>query len=184
MQLNKSILKQFTALRGSLHGELHSDQAHKFLYASDASIYQQLPLAVATPAHKQDCLKLLTFCRQHNIPIIPRAAGTSLAGQVVGEALIVDVSRHMNKIIDIDAENQRATVEPGVILESLNSAVKARGLQFAPDPSTLNRCTIAGVIGNNAWGAHAPVYGSTREHIISTEVAFSCRIRPDCSQPW
>jgi FAD/FMN-containing dehydrogenase/Fe-S oxidoreductase len=157
-------------LNQNLKGEISGAETDRLLYSTDASIYQRQPLAVARPANRDDCWRILEFARQHQIALIPRAAGTSLAGQVVGEAIIVDVSRHMTHIITVDTERQTAWVEPGVILERLNQHVQPMGLKFAPDPSTLNRCTVSGVIGNNAWGAHAPVYGSTRNHILEIEL--------------
>lgn len=149
------------------------NHASRILYSTDASIYQQLPLAVVKPLNNQDCIQVMQFAHRHKIPVIPRAGGTSLAGQVVGEAIIIDVSRYMTRFLSINEDEQTAEVEAGVIIESLNQRVKQKGLKFAPDPSTLNRCTISGVIGNNAWGAHAPIYGSTRDHIIESEIILS-----------
>lgn len=159
-------------LKALIRGNLLLKDADRMLYSTDASIYQQLPLAIVTPRDREDCLHILKFARENKLALIPRAGGTSLAGQVVGEALVVDVSRYLTKIIEVDPEQQTALVEPGVIIESLNSRIKSLGLKFAPDPSTLNRCTVAGVMGNNAWGAHAPVYGSTRDHIVEAELAL------------
>ena len=172
MVLTDTIKTKLAELNHRLKGDVSLNEADRLLYASDASIYQRQPLAVARPADRSDCVRLLEFARQYHIALIPRAGGTSLAGQVVGEAMIVDVSRHMTNIIAVDREQRTALVEPGVILDSLNQHIKPLGLKFAPDPSTLNRCTISGIIGNNAWGAHAPVYGSTRDHVLETATAL------------
>jgi len=171
MALTDSIKKKLLQLNHHLKGDISLGESDRLLYSTDASIYQRQPLAVARPADREDCLRLLQFAQQYQITVIPRAAGTSLAGQVVGEAMIVDVSRYMTNIVAVDKERKTALVEPGVIVESLNQTVKPMGLKFAPDPSTLNRCTISGVIGNNAWGAHAPVYGSTRDYVLEAELA-------------
>lgn len=157
-------------LQQSLQGELYLDEVNKMLFATDASIYQQTPIAVARPKSRQDCITLVEFSQAYNIPVIPRAAGTSLAGQAVGKAIIIDTSRYLNKILHIDPESATAEVEAGVVLDHLSQASNKYGLKFAPDPSTKNRCNIAGVIGNNAWGAHAPLYGCTRDHTHSMEI--------------
>ena len=173
MALTRNMDLKFRELKSRLQGDVLLQDAERLLYSTDASLYQQLPLAVVKPRNREDCLQVLKFAQDHQIALIPRAGGTSLAGQVVGEAIIVDVSRYMTNIIEIDEQQRTALVEPGVIIESLNNRVKPLGLKFAPDPSTLNRCTISGVIGNNAWGAHAPVYGSTRDHVLEIELALA-----------
>ncbi len=163
----------FTELRRQFNGDVLTDELNRMLYASDASIYQQLPRAVVKPRHRDDCIQLVRFARQHKIPLIPRAAGTSLAGQVVGDSVVVDTSRYMNNIVDVDVKNKTARVQPGVVLDILNQQIRQYGLQFAPNPSTANRCTISGMIGNNAWGAHYPAYGSTRDHVLEVEAVLS-----------
>ena len=168
-------LKQdkFHILRKLISGDVHTDELNRMLYASDASIYQQLPLAVVKPKHRDDCIELVRFARENNISLIPRAAGTSLAGQVVGDSIVVDTSRYMNNIVEIDVENKTARVQPGVVLDILNQQIRQYNLQFAPNPSTASRCTISGMIGNNAWGAHYPDYGSTRDHVLTIDAVLS-----------
>jgi len=165
--------KIFRSLSQLLDGDVLFDEITRMLYATDASIYQQRPLAVIKPRHRDDCIKLMQFAHDHKLPVIPRAAGTSLGGQVVGDALIIDFSCYMNNISEINVETQTARVQPGVVLDVLNQASRKSGLQFAADPSTTNRCTISGVIGNNAWGAHSPMYGTTRDHIISIDAVLA-----------
>jgi len=160
-------------LGGKIQGDLLSDRLSRMLYATDASPYQQLPLAIARPRHAQDCVTIMQWADRHRIPIIPRAAGTSLAGQCVGEGLVVDCSRYMNALLEIDAPRHRARVQPGLIRDELNDALRSHGLMFAPDPSTANRCTLGGMLGNNAWGLHALRYGSTRDHVVRTKAVLS-----------
>ena len=163
----------FNQLDKLLSGDVHTDELNRMLYATDASIYQQLPLAVVKPKHRDDCIQLVKFAKEHQLPLIPRAAGTSLAGQVVGNCIVVDTSRYLNNIVEIDVENKTARVQPGVVLDILNQQIKQYGLQFAPNPSTSSRCTISGMIGNNAWGAHYPKYGSTRDYVLSVDTVLS-----------
>lgn len=157
-------------LAAMLQGELQWDLASRMAHASDASHYQVLPLAVARPRSREDLIALVQFAAEHQMPLVPRAAGTSLAGQVVGAGIVIDTSRHLTRILEVDEIQRTARVEPGVVLDQLNRQVASGGLKFAPDPSTLDRATIAGVIGNNAWGAHAPRYGTTREHLRQLEL--------------
>jgi len=163
----------FRSLAELLDGDVFFDEITRMLYATDASIYQQRPLAIVKPRHRNDCITLMQFAHEQTLPVIPRAAGTSLGGQVVGNALIVDFSCYMNNISEINVEAQTARVQPGVVLDVLNQATRKLGLQFAANPSTSNRCTISGAIGNNAWGAHSPMYGTTRDHVTSIDAVLA-----------
>jgi FAD/FMN-containing dehydrogenase/Fe-S oxidoreductase len=163
----------FNDLRKSLNGDLFTDTTELLLYATDASAYRQVPLAVARPRHKQDIRCLVRFARDNGIPLIPRTAGTSLAGQVVGGGIVVDVSRYMNRILEINATERWARVEPGVVLDELNQEAAKHGLFFGPETSTSNRCMIGGMVGNNACGAHSIIYGSTRDHTLSVQAILS-----------
>lgn len=156
---------KFDELKSSLRGELHTDQATRCLYATDASIYEQLPLAVATPACNDDIAALIHFANRHAIGLIPRTAGTSLAGQVVGSGIVVDVSRHLTRVLEVDRRNSCVTVQPGVIRDDLNRQLARHGLFFAPETSTANRAMIGGMIGNNSSGANSIRYGDTRSHV-------------------
>lgn len=175
-------LKQWLGrLEKNIEGEFYQDETSRLLYATDASAYQETPLAVIIPRNKEDIRKIVEFSRDVNIPIIPRTAGTSLAGQVVGNGIIVDCSKYLTKIIEINTEEKWVRVEPGVVLDELNMELKKYGLYFGPETSTSNRCMIGGMVGNNACGAHSLVYGSTRDHTIEvkgflsdgSEVTFS-----------
>lgn len=150
-----------------LDGELRTGELMRKLYSTDASEFQELPAAVALPASEADIRELIHFAGRHGIGLIPRAAGTSLAGQVVGGGIVVDAGRHLNRIVEIDAERGRARVQPGVIRNELNMALAPFGWFFGPETSTANRAMIGGMVGNNSCGANSLVYGTTRDHLIS-----------------
>jgi FAD/FMN-containing dehydrogenase/Fe-S oxidoreductase len=163
----------FQRLSAELEGVLHFDATMRRLYATDASVYREMPQAVALPKSEGDIGKLIRFAREHGTSLIPRAAGTSLAGQVVGAGIVVDVSRHLTRILEIDPVRRRVRVQPGVVRNELNLALAPHGLFFAPETSTQNRCMIGGMVGNNACGANSVVYGSTREHLVSLRAVMS-----------
>src|ERR1700681_3177918 len=166
-------LSDYQRLSAELEGVLHLDATMRTLYATDASVYREMPLAVALPKSEGDICKLIRFAREHGTSLIPRAAGTSLAGQVVGAGIVVDVSRDFTRILEIDPVRRRVRVQPGVVRNELNLALAPHGLFFAPETSTQNRCMIGGMVGNNACGANSVVYGSTREHLVSVRAVMS-----------
>lgn len=151
-----------------LEGEVRTDTSSRLMYATDASIYREEPLAVVYPQSREDIKKLLAFAAKHGTGIIPRAAGTSLAGQVVGSGIIADLSRHFGRILEINTEERWVRLEPGVVPDELNAILVNHGLLFGPETSTSSRCNLGGMIGNNGCGLHSLVYGSVRDHI--TEV--------------
>ena len=157
----------FAQLAARLTGELHTGRTLRILYATDASEYQELPAAVALPRTEADVRALIEFCARHRLGFIPRAAGTSLAGQTVGHGLVVDLGRHLNRIISIDAANRRVRVQPGVVRNELNLALRPHGLLFGPETATATRAMIGGMVGNNSCGSNSIVYGSTRDHLVS-----------------
>jgi FAD/FMN-containing dehydrogenase/Fe-S oxidoreductase len=163
----------FTQLKQQLAGDLYVDRLYRTLYATDASAYREEPVAVAVPKTGEDILKIVQFAIINKVALLPRTAGTSLAGQVVGNGLIVDVSKHFKDIIEINEQEQWVRVQPGVVLDELNIALKKYGLFFAPETSTSNRCCIGGMIGNNSCGSHSLVYGSTREHLLEATCVLS-----------
>ncbi len=163
----------FEKLRENLKGDLFTDDLHRILYATDGSAYRELPLAVVRPKDKEDVKKVIEFARSVKSSVIPRGGGTSLAGQVVGPGIVVDVSKYMTGIIEFNPEEKWVIVEPGVILAELNKFLEPHGLQFGPETSTANRCCMAGMLGNNSCGAHSLIYGSVRDHILETEVILS-----------
>jgi FAD/FMN-containing dehydrogenase/Fe-S oxidoreductase len=157
-------------LQNQFRGEIRSDLATRVLYSTDASIYQIEPLGVALPKTQDDLQAAVELAAKYNVPILPRGAGSSLAGQAIGEALVLDCSRWLDKLVDIDPEARTATVEPGLVLSSLNAAAAKYGLTFGPDPASAERATLGGVVGNNATGAHSILYGMTADHLVSAEV--------------
>ncbi len=160
-------------LKKQLEGDVYTDSKMKILYATDASSYREIPEAVIRPKNKEDIRKIIEFSIRHNKSIIPRAAGTSLAGQVVGKGMVVDISKYMNKILEFNKEKQWIKVEPGVNLEELNNYLKPHGLMIGPETSTANRCLMGGMVGNNSCGLHSLVYGSIRDHLLSVKTFLS-----------
>ena len=146
--------------------KLYTDSIHKIAYSTDASIYREVPQGVAYPETVEDIRELIRLARERGTCLIPRAGGTSIAGQVVGNGIVVDISRHFNHILEINAEERWARVEPGVVRDELNIALKPYGLFFSPETSTSNRCCIGGMVGNNSCGTHSLIYGSTRHHVL------------------
>ena len=160
-------------LAGAMEGELHYDKTMRLLYATDASAYRELPLAVAVPKTISDLQRLIRFAREHHTSLIPRTAGTSLAGQVVGNGIVMDMGQHFTRIIELNKEEGWVKVEPGVIRDELNLFLKPHGLFFGPETSTANRAMIGGMVGNNSCGSNSVVYGSTRDHLLEVEVLLS-----------
>ena len=147
--------------------KIYSDSLHKIAYATDASVYREIPYGVAYPAKVADIQELMRTAKEKGVDLIPRAGGTSIAGQVVGSGIVADISKHWNKILEINSEERWARVQPGVVRDELNIALKPYGLFFSPETSTSNRCCIGGMFGNNSCGTHSLVYGSTRHHVIA-----------------
>ena len=145
---------------------LYTDNLHRIAYSTDASAYREMPKGVSYPYDDTDIIGLIRYARNEHTCLIPRAGGTSIAGQVVGKGIVVDVSKHLNKILEINAEERWARVQPGVVRDELNIALKPYGLFFSPETSTSNRCCIGGMVGNNSCGTHSLVYGSTRHHVL------------------
>ncbi len=160
---------ELEGLAKKLQGALHTDQVMRTLYATDASAYREMPLGVAIPETIADIEALIKFADEKQIALIPRTAGTSLAGQVVGSGLVVDVSKFFNRILEINQEESYVWVEPGVVRDVLNVELKKHGLFFGPETSTANRAMIGGMLGNNSCGSNSVVYGSTRDHVLAVE---------------
>lgn len=164
---------QLQHLSQSLEGTLLYDELHKTIYATDASAYRIMPLAVALPKNEGDIIKLIQFANENKISLTPRTAGTSLAGQTVGNGIIVDVSKYFTKIVSFNAEKKTITVQPGVIRDELNLYLKPHGLFFGPNTSTSNRCMIGGMVGNNSSGTTSIRYGVTRDKIVEIKAVLS-----------
>lgn len=165
--------KRFDDLAQNIDGELRYDGLTKTIYSTDASVYKEEPLAVIWPRNADDIRKTVLFASKEKLNITVRAAGTSLAGQVVSSGIIIDISKYLRSIIEINHGEMWVRVEPGVVLDELNMKLREYGLFFGPETSTSNRCNIGGMIGNNACGSHSVIYGSTRDHTIEIEAILS-----------
>ena len=161
------------ALKINIEGDLLLDETTRRLYATDASSYRQIPLGVAFPANISDIQLLVTYANENKLSLIPRTAGTSLAGQVVGGGIVVDVSRTFTQIIEVNSNEKWVRVEPGVIRDELNMHLKPYGLLFGPETSTANRAMLGGMVGNNSCGSNSVVYGSTRDHLLEIKAILS-----------
>ena len=160
-------------LQQDLEGDLQYDDLTKGLYATDASVYRKIPVGVAFPKSVSDIKKIVLFAKEHNIGLIPRTAGTSLAGQCVGDGLVVDVSKYFTEIVRLDEVKKQVTVQPGVIRDELNLYLKPFGLFFGPNTSTSNRCMIGGMVGNNSSGTTSIQYGVTRDKVVSLKTILA-----------
>lgn len=163
----------FSSLRSVLEGDLFTDNLQRILYATDASSYREIPIAVARPVNKEDIKKIIAFASANSCSIIPRGAGTSLAGQVVGPGIVVDISKYLKDVVELNIGEQWVIVEPGVILAELNQELAKHGLLFGPETSTANRCCLGGMLGNNSCGLHSIIYGSVRDHILEIDAILS-----------
>jgi hypothetical protein len=157
----------FGQLASRISGDLHTGTTLRLLYATDASEYQEMPAGVVFPKSEDDLREIIRFAKRNHLGLIPRTAGTSLAGQCVGNGLVVDVSKYFTRILSIDRATRRVRVQPGVVRNELNQAIAAEGLFFAPETSTANRAMIGGMVGNNSCGSNSIIYGSVREHLVS-----------------
>lgn len=172
MQTKLTILA--TKLDGAFYFNSSAEHHMQLLaYSTDASVYQEKPLAVALPENIDDIKMLIDFARQNDITLIPRAAGTSLAGQVVGNGIVVDISKHFNKIIEVNVKEKWVKVQPGVIRDDLNNHLRSFGLMFGPETSTANRAMIGGMVGNNSCGLHSIVWGAVRENLLELNALLS-----------
>src|SRR5918997_1754158 len=163
-----------TALRRELTGDVRADAYTRHLFAADARMFAVEPLAVAFPRDADDVAAAMRFAAERGVPIVARGGGTSLAGQTAGgRGLVLDLSRRMNAIDEVDAAARRVRVQPGVVQEDLNRAAKRFGLGFGPDTSTSNRATLGGMIGNNSSGSESIVHGTTIDHVLELEVVLA-----------
>jgi len=168
-----SLNRELQQLSQALEGELHYDELHKNIYATDASVYRKIPLAVAYPKGHDDLKELISFATQNKVSLVPRTAGTSLAGQCVGEGIIVDTSKYFTRILAFDERNKTVRVEPGVVRDELNEFLKPFGLFFGPNTSTSNRCMMGGMVGNNSSGTTSIQYGITRDKVLEMNTILS-----------
>jgi FAD/FMN-containing dehydrogenase/Fe-S oxidoreductase len=163
----------FARLRQELRGDVLADRASRGRYATDASIYQMMPLGAVVPSDQADLLRALDIAREHGVPVLARGAGTSQCGQTVGEALVIDSSKHLNRIVEFDADARTVTVEPGIVLDHLNAWLKPHGLWFPVDVSTGAQCTIGGMAGNNSCGSRSIEYGNMVHNVLAIDAVLA-----------
>ena len=164
-------------LSRSVRGEVRFDDGTRALYATDSSNYRQVPIGVVFPCDTQDALEALEVCRRHAAPVLPRGAGTSLAGQSCNVAVVLDCSRHLARVLEVDPVRRLARVEPGVVLDDLRRRAEAHHLTFGPDPATHRVCTLGGMIGNNSCGVHSVMAGKTEDNVIALDVVTAEGVR-------
>jgi FAD/FMN-containing dehydrogenase len=172
--VEKAKLEEFErALRGVVKGDVSFDEVTRGIYATDASFYQITPVAVVRPRDEADVRAAVKTAAEFDVTIVPRGGGTSLGGQAVGHSMIVDFSKYMNNVLQVNTDERWARVEPGVVLDELNAELAQHGLQFAPDPATGNRATIGGMMGNNSSGTKSIIFGKTSDHVLAGKVLLS-----------
>jgi FAD/FMN-containing dehydrogenase/Fe-S oxidoreductase len=160
-------------LEAQLEGEVRFDAVTRALYSTDASVYRIHPIGVVIARSREDVIKTVKLCRAHKCPLTMRGGGTSQAGQAIGSGLIVDTSKYLNRLLELNVAEQWARIEPGLVLDELNAALRPHGLRFAPDISTASRATIGGMMANNSAGARSVMYGKTIDHVIEQDVVLS-----------
>ena len=160
-------------LRHRVAGEVRFDPFSRVLYSTDASIYQMEPVGVVIPRNKDDVLAVMEVARDNRVPVLPRAGGTSLAGQTVNHAIVTDFSKYLNQVVEVNREESWARVQPGIVLDQLNRELLPHGLMYAPDPTTSSRACVGGGVGNNTCGAHSVIYGKTLDHIMELDVVLA-----------
>ncbi|RSS78717.1 FAD-binding and (Fe-S)-binding domain-containing protein, partial [Streptomyces sp. WAC06614] len=158
------------ALRAAVRGEVDFGATARALTTMDASNYRRVPRGVVAPRDTEDVARTLEVCRGAGVPVVPRGGGTSIAGQATGVGVVLDLTRHMNGLVSLDPQARTAVVRPGLVLDTLRAAARPHGLTFGPDPSTHSRCTLGGMIGNNACGAHSVAWGTTADNVLELEV--------------
>src|SRR5512134_3552237 len=160
-------------LRAAIGGEVRFDRVSRALYSTDASVYQIEPLGVVVPRSRDDLVRVVRLCAEFRCPLTMRGGGTSQAGQAIGGGLIVDTSKYLDSVLELNVGERWARVEPGIVLDELNSQLRPHGLRFAPDISTASRATIGGMMANNSSGARSVYYGKTIDHVLEQEVVLS-----------
>ena len=161
------------ALREHTTAEVRFDAVSRALYATDASVYKLRPLGVVLPRTRDDLVAIVRLCVQAGCPITLRGGGTSQGGQAIGTGLVVDTSKYLNAVLELNVAERWARVEPGIVLDELNAALKPHGLRFAPDISTASRATVGGMMANNSSGARSVLYGKTIDHVLEQHVILS-----------
>ena len=161
------------SLRKHVTGEVRFDRASRLMYSTDASIYEIEPIGVVLPRTHEDVFATMEIAREYKVPVLPRGGGTSLAGQTVGETVVLDMSKYLNRVLEVNTEERWALIEPGAVQEQFNLHLKPMGYLFGPDTSTANRATVGGMMGNNSAGSHSIIYGKTIDHVLEMDVVLS-----------
>ncbi|MFF0202496.1 FAD-binding and (Fe-S)-binding domain-containing protein [Streptomyces sp. NPDC005017] len=172
------------ALRSSVRGDVRFDVTSRALVTMDASNYRRVPVGVVAPRDADDVAAVLAVCREHGVPVVPRGGGTSIAGQATGTGVVLDFTRYMNRLVGLDPESRTAVVQPGLVLDRLQEAAAPHGLRFGPDPSTHSRCTLGGMIGNNACGSHSVAWGTTADNVRELDVVTTRGERLRLGKGW
>ncbi len=154
-------------------GDLRTDQMSRILYSTDASIYQVMPHGVLIPKTGEDLFAAVELAAQYEVPLLPRTGGSSLAGQSVNEALVIDFTPHLDQVLEVNAAERWVRVQPGIVLDELNLYLRPYGLQFGPDPASSNRAAMGGIVSNNSTGSHSILYGMTADHLLETNVILN-----------
>ena len=160
-------------LRGLVSGEVRFDKMSRALYSTDASIYEIEPVGVVIPRTAEDVIAVVETANKYGVSVLPRGGGTSLGGQTVGHSIVMDFSKYMNDIVEVNEEEQWVRTQPGIVLDALNHRLRDKGLLFAPDPSTSNRGNVGGALGNNSCGAHSIMWGKTVDNVHDLDVVLS-----------
>jgi FAD/FMN-containing dehydrogenase/Fe-S oxidoreductase len=173
MSTQNAIKDFLQELAGRVTGDLRTDTYSKMLYSTDASIYQVMPYGVLLPKTVEDIHAAVELAAKHHVPILPRTGGSSLAGQAINEALVIDMTRHLDQVLEVNTDEQWARVQPGIVLDELNLYLRPMGLQFGPDPASSNRAAMGGIVSNNSTGSHSIMYGMTADHVMAMNVILS-----------
>src|SRR6476620_7034052 len=163
----------YQSLKTRVSGDVRFDRASRLMYSTDASIYEIEPIGVVIPRTHEDVFATMEVARDFKVPVLPRGAGTSLAGQTVCDAVVIDMSKYLNKVLEVNREEHWAIVEPGVVQEQLNLHLRPMGFLFGPDTSTANRATIGGMMGNNSAGSHSILNGKTIDHVLEMDIVLA-----------
>jgi FAD/FMN-containing dehydrogenase/Fe-S oxidoreductase len=168
------LIEEFVqAAKGTIRGDVRADAMTRSLFSTDASVYQMMPLAVVSPRDRDDVAATMALCARYDLPVLPRGGGSSLAGQAVNAAVVIDMPKYMHNLLSVDVEQRRAVVQPGMTLQALNDRLAKQGLKFGPDPASSVVCTLGGMVGNNSTGTHSILYRMTADNLQSVRVVLA-----------
>ena len=171
--LSAAVAEYLTELSKRTSGDIRTDRYSRVLYSTDASIYRVEPYAIVLPRNAEELQAAVELAAKHQVPVLPRTGGSSLAGQAVNKAVVLDLTRYMDSVLEVNADEHWVRVQPGVVLDALNIHLGSSGLQFGPDPASSNRAAMGGIVANNSTGSHSIAYGMTADHVLETNVFLS-----------